>query len=263
MWTWVGVFATASFTAAGLGPAASQAGSLAAFLAIGSGAAGCALAGYVCRPPGQGARRRLGAGDQRGVRGAHRRRSSAHAPVWLFALVMVWGFAVVADSAQFSALVSEYAPRRPHRHGADAPDLVGFLLTMVTIDALPRVAARGLAVRVAARVGSAPGPGDAARCASLAPMHGRRLTCTGISGIFPLYSIFRARRPHRHLRRRLRGDVDERLRRGGVRLGDHQRNAAIAADANRLVERQPAEERHVHLLRPSARRRRGRRCRRS
>ena len=45
MWTWVGVFATASFAAAGLGPAASTAGSAAAFLAIGSGAAGCALAG--------------------------------------------------------------------------------------------------------------------------------------------------------------------------------------------------------------------------
>ena len=47
MWTWVGVFATASFAAAGLGPSAATAGSSAAFLAIGSGAAGCALAGYV------------------------------------------------------------------------------------------------------------------------------------------------------------------------------------------------------------------------
>jgi MFS family permease len=47
MWTWVGVFATASFAAAGLGPSAATAGSAAAFLAIGSGAAGCATAGWI------------------------------------------------------------------------------------------------------------------------------------------------------------------------------------------------------------------------
>ncbi len=68
------VFATASFTAAGLGPAASKAGSLAAFLAIGSGTAGCALAGYCSDRSREGARRHLGAGGQRHLRGAHRRR---------------------------------------------------------------------------------------------------------------------------------------------------------------------------------------------
>ena len=31
-------------------------------------------------------------------------------------------------------------------------------------------------------------------------------------------------------------------------LGDHQRNADVAADADRLVDRQAAEERHPHLL---------------
>ena len=46
MWTWVAVFAAASFTASGM-PNAGAAGSVAAFLAIGSGAAGCGLAGYL------------------------------------------------------------------------------------------------------------------------------------------------------------------------------------------------------------------------
>ena len=77
MWTWVGVFATASFAAAGLGPAASTAGSAAAFLAIGSGAAGCALAGYAADRMGK-AGRGLGAGDERHLR-ASPRASSAHA----------------------------------------------------------------------------------------------------------------------------------------------------------------------------------------
>ena len=54
---------------------------------------------------------------------------------------MVWGFAVVADSAQFSALVSEYAPAEHVGTALTFQTSIGFLLTMVTIDALPRVAA--------------------------------------------------------------------------------------------------------------------------
>jgi MFS family permease len=139
MWTWVGVFATASFAAAGLGPAASTAGSAAAFLAIGSGAAGCAMAGYVADYAGKArvagwslAASAICAALTVGVFGAR--------PAWVFALVMVWGFAVVADSAQFSALVSEYAPPDQVGTALTFQTSLGFLLTMVTIDALPRIA---------------------------------------------------------------------------------------------------------------------------
>ena len=62
-------------------------------------------------------------------------------PLWVFALVMAWGFAVVADSAQFSALVTEYAPADQVGTALTFQTSLGFLLTMVTIDALPRVAA--------------------------------------------------------------------------------------------------------------------------
>ena len=140
MWTWVGVFASASFTAAGLGPAASTAGSAAAFLAIGSGAAGCALAGQAAD--------RLGKARVAGWALAASAACAAMTaavfgmrPVWVFALVMIWGFAVVADSAQFSALVSEYAPIDQVGTALTFQTSIGFLLTMVTIDALPRVAA--------------------------------------------------------------------------------------------------------------------------
>ena len=57
-----------------------------------------------------------------------------------FVLVMVWGFAVVADSAQFSALVSEYSPRDHIGTALTLQTCIGFLLTMVTIEALPRLA---------------------------------------------------------------------------------------------------------------------------
>ena len=139
MWTWVGVFATASFTAAGLGPAAATAGSAAAFLAIGSGAAGCALAGYVADRMGK-ARVAGWALATSGVCAALSAGVFGSRPVWVFALVMVWGFAVVADSAQFSALVSEHAPSDQVGTALTFQTSVGFLLTMVTIDALPRVA---------------------------------------------------------------------------------------------------------------------------
>ncbi len=58
-------------------------------------------------------------------------------PFWLYALVMVWGFAVVADSAQFSALVSEHAPKEHIGTALTLQTCVGFLLTMVTIELLP------------------------------------------------------------------------------------------------------------------------------
>ena len=139
MWTWVGVFATASFAAAGLGPSASIAGSAAAFLAIGSGAAGCALAGYVADTVGK-ARVAAWALWASASCAALTTALFGTRPVWVFALVMLWGFAVVADSAQFSALVTEHAPPDQVGTALTFQTSLGFLLTMVTIDALPRVA---------------------------------------------------------------------------------------------------------------------------
>ena len=55
-------------------------------------------------------------------------------------------------------------------------------------------------------------------------------------------------RVHGELRHHGLGQVHEGLRAGGIGFGDHDRNAAIAADADRLVERQPAEERDIELV---------------
>jgi MFS family permease len=63
------------------------------------------------------------------------------APTWLVVgLALVWGMTVVADSAQFSALVTEVAP--PHAAGTalTLQTSMGFLLTTVTIQAVPWVA---------------------------------------------------------------------------------------------------------------------------
>jgi hypothetical protein len=59
------------------------------------------------------------------------------------AVALVWGFAVVADSAQFSAVVTEVAP--PHAVGTalTLQTALGFLLTSVTISAVPHLREAG------------------------------------------------------------------------------------------------------------------------
>ena len=56
------------------------------------------------------------------------------APLWLPLLVgLVWGFAVVADSAQFSAVVTEVAPAHAVGTALTLQTSLGFLLTAFTI----------------------------------------------------------------------------------------------------------------------------------
>ena len=64
---------------------------------------------------------------------------SAPFPV-LVLLTWVWGFFVVADSAQFSAVVTEVAPPDSVGTALMLQTSLGFLLTMVTIQAVPVVA---------------------------------------------------------------------------------------------------------------------------
>jgi MFS family permease len=138
MWTWIAVLATASFTAAGMADA-SRAGSFAAFAAIGSGAAGCVLAGWLADRVG----RAMVAMWALGVSAACAALTVVvfgGSPVWFFVIAVIWGFAVVADSAQFSALVSEFAPREYVGTALTLQTCLGFLLTMATIEGLPRLA---------------------------------------------------------------------------------------------------------------------------
>jgi MFS family permease len=139
MWTWIAVLATASFTAAGL-PDASSSGSVAAFVAIGSGTVGCVLAGLVADRVGR-ARVAVWAMWVSAASAAFTPLVFGGPAMWFFLLVVVWGFAVVADSAQFSALVSEYSPRDHVGTALTLQTCLGFLLTIVTIELLPRVAA--------------------------------------------------------------------------------------------------------------------------
>ena len=139
MWAWIPAFATASLAAWGASP--DRTGSLVAFAAIASGTAGCVIAGIW--------------GDRWGkarIAGSALGLSAAccvvagftfGAPPWiLFLLAIVWGFSVVADSAQFSALVAEHSARTHVGTALTLQTCVGFLLTMVSMQLLPLAAAR-------------------------------------------------------------------------------------------------------------------------
>ncbi len=132
MWAWAPLFLIASYEAAGKGLAQAR---LAGFGVIGIGALGSVLAGVLADRLG---RTRV-AGWSLALSGLCALTAGllfAH-PAALTALCLVWGFAVVADSAQFSAAVSELADPRYVGTTLTVQTSMGFLLTLVTIRIVP------------------------------------------------------------------------------------------------------------------------------
>jgi hypothetical protein len=63
-------------------------------------------------------------------------------PVWLvFLLFVVWGTAIIPDSAQFSALVADAAPADKAGSLLTFQTALGFGLTIITVQATPAAAA--------------------------------------------------------------------------------------------------------------------------
>jgi MFS family permease len=58
-------------------------------------------------------------------------------PIWLVVVSLIWGFAVVADSAQFSACVSELCRTQYMGTALTLQTSLGFLLTLITIWLIP------------------------------------------------------------------------------------------------------------------------------
>ena len=138
MWTWVPAFLTASAAArAAEGHVVPvSAVYLLAFGAIAAGGLGALWGGWTARRHGY-ARVVIWAMAASGL------CSLAVGFVfgqsfWLVApAVLVWGFFVVADSAQFSAMVTEVAPAHAVGTALTLQTSLGFLLTMATIQLVP------------------------------------------------------------------------------------------------------------------------------
>ena len=119
-----------------------------AFLAVGvAGLAGCLLGGWAADRVGRAAT----AAGALAISGACCLLSplsfGAGRP-WLLAFTAVWGAAVIADSGVFSTLLSETADRRYIGTALTTQTAIGFLLTIVTIQIIPLIAAVRLAIRL-------------------------------------------------------------------------------------------------------------------
>ena len=134
MWTWVPVYLLESYRQAGLGTGGAR---LAGFSVVAAGALGCVLAGLVADRVGRTAITMT----SMAVSGACAAAAGFFfdAPGLLTALALVWGFAVVADSAQFSAAVSELTDPRYVGTALAVQTSLGFLLTLITIRLIPAV----------------------------------------------------------------------------------------------------------------------------
>jgi len=140
MWTWTASFVAASETVR-RGAAGDVRGvaALVTFCVVGIGAMGCWLGGRYADRLGRTA-----------VTSAAMAASGTCAlgvglvygsPLWvLVPLLLVWGVAVIADSAQFSAAVSELAPAAYVGTALTLQTSLGFLLTVATIYLVPQAA---------------------------------------------------------------------------------------------------------------------------
>jgi MFS family permease len=142
-WTWIPAFLAASAVAASGDAAAGTAPwvGVLAFSTIAVGGLGCIWGGVVGDRIGR-ARLAMLAMAVSGTCAVLIGLTFGRTP-WLWApLALVWGFFVIADSAQFSVLVTESVP--PHAVGTALTVQVclGFLLTTLTIQLIPPVVAR-------------------------------------------------------------------------------------------------------------------------
>ena len=139
MWTWVPAYAAASFAAAGAGDPSRTSVELAAFAAVGvAGLAGCILGGLVADVRGRAAVTIWAMG----VSGTCCVLAAAVyglAPAVVVVLMLVWGMAVVADSAQFSTALTEVADPEYVGTAVTAQTAIGFAITVVSIRLLPGV----------------------------------------------------------------------------------------------------------------------------
>jgi MFS family permease len=139
-WTWIPAFlaASAAASAAASRPSSSIV-SLIAFGTIAVGGAGCVWGGFTADRLG---RERLvtialaASGTCCLVVGFLFGKS-----MWMLApLALVWGFFVVADSAQFSAMVTESVPAHSVGTALTIQVSLGFLLTMLPMQLVPALA---------------------------------------------------------------------------------------------------------------------------
>ncbi len=135
MWSWMHAFLLASFERSGVGEAWASATT---FAVIGAGGLGSLAAGILADRVGRTTITIASLGVS-GTCAVGIGFLYGDSPAALSCVAILWGITVVADSAQFSACVTELAERKIVGTALTLQTSLGFLLTLVTIRLLPVV----------------------------------------------------------------------------------------------------------------------------
>ncbi len=137
MWTWLPIFLTASFSYTIHGKSLQHASTFYAFLVIGiAGAAGSTLGGAFADKIGRA--RLTSVAMTISAICSVAIGLTYRDPVWItITVASIWGFSVIADSAQFSAAVTEYAEPQYTGTALTFQMAIGFLVTVVSINLIP------------------------------------------------------------------------------------------------------------------------------
>ncbi len=133
MWAWVPVFLLESFQASGV---SSRWASLAAFAVIGVGGLSSVLAGRLADQIGR-TTLTIMALIVSGIGSLTIGHLYGTNPILLVGASLIWGFAIIADSAQFSACISELCQVEYTGTALTLQTSLGFLLTLATIRMVP------------------------------------------------------------------------------------------------------------------------------
>ncbi|MCZ6825310.1 MAG: MFS transporter [Gemmatimonadetes bacterium] len=136
VWTWIPLYLAASFARDGIPYTTPRLAGLLAFATLAIGGLGAWVAGLAADRAGRTSVTSL----SMAISGACCLTAGLvfGAPLWLVApFCLLWGFAIVADSAQFSTCVTELAEPSYVGTALTLQTAVGFLLTTVTIRLLP------------------------------------------------------------------------------------------------------------------------------
>ncbi len=133
MWAWAPVMIRASLAVSGDAPVLAE---VASFVVIGAGAVGCVVAGQVADRVG----RPVVASAAMAISGACCLLIGLFyggSEIALLAIAAIWGASVVADSAQFSACVTELGDPRYMGTALTMQTCIGFLITTLSIRLVP------------------------------------------------------------------------------------------------------------------------------
>lgn len=133
MWVWIPVMIRASLLASRASPVQAE---VASFLVIGCGAVGCVVAGLIADRVG----RTIVTSWAMAISGSCCLLIGllfGGNPLLLLLVAAIWGATVVADSAQFSACVTELGDPRYVGTALTMQTCLGFLLTTISIELVP------------------------------------------------------------------------------------------------------------------------------